>query len=103
MSMTKVGSIGGSGFVGSYSIQKFLQQGHKIKVSTTDLSNKGKYRHQLNLPNAENLELVQLNVENKQELTHSPQKDTFLNRLYILTKTSSTLTIKFTIRGNSHF
>ena len=66
--MKKVGIIGGSGFIGSYNTQKFLNEGYKVKVSTTDLSKKEKYEHLLSLKNAENLEIAQLDVENKQEL-----------------------------------
>ncbi len=66
--MKKVGIIGGSGFIGSYNTQKFLNEGYQVKVSTTDLSKKEKYEHLLSLKNAENLEIVQLDVENKQEL-----------------------------------
>lgn len=66
--MKKVGIIGGSGFIGSYNTKKFLSEGFQVKVSTTDISNKEKYKHLLQLPNAENLEIVKLNVENKSEL-----------------------------------
>jgi nucleoside-diphosphate-sugar epimerase len=66
--MRKVGIIGGSGFIGSFNTQKFLNEGYKVKVSTTDLSKKEKYEHLLSLKNAENLEIAQLDVENKQEL-----------------------------------
>jgi dihydroflavonol-4-reductase len=66
--MKKVGITGGSGFIGSYNTQKFLSEGYKVKVSTTDISKKEKYQHLLSLKNAENLEIVQLDVENKTEL-----------------------------------
>lgn len=66
--MKKVGIIGGSGFIGSYNTKKFLNEGYKVKVSTTDLSNKEKYGHLLSLKHAENLGIAQLDVENKQEL-----------------------------------
>lgn len=66
--MEKVGIIGGSGFIGSYNTQKFLNEGYQVKVSTTDLSKKEKFEHLLSLKNAENLEIAQLDVENKQEL-----------------------------------
>ncbi|NBB18400.1 NAD-dependent epimerase/dehydratase family protein [Runella sp. CRIBMP] len=67
--MKKVGIIGGSGFIGSYNTQKFLNEGYRVKVSTTDISKKEKYEHLLSLKNAEHLEIVQLDVENKQELS----------------------------------
>jgi dihydroflavonol-4-reductase len=66
--MKTVGIIGGSGFIGSYNTKKFLNEGYKVKVSTTDLSKKEKYEHLLSLENAEHLEIAQLDVENKQEL-----------------------------------
>ena len=66
--MKKVGIIGGSGFIGSYNTQKFLEEGYSVKVSTKDLSKKEKYEHLLKLKNAEHLEIVQLDVENKQQL-----------------------------------
>lgn len=68
--MKTVGIIGGSGFIGSYNTQKFLNEGYKVKVSTTDLSKKEKYEHLHSLKNAENLEIAQLDVENKQELMY---------------------------------
>lgn len=67
--MKTVGIIGGSGFIGSYNTQKFLSEGYKVKVSATDISRKDKYEHLLKLKNAENLEIVQLDVTNKAELT----------------------------------
>jgi dihydroflavonol-4-reductase len=66
--MKKVGIIGGSGFIGSYNTQKFLNEGYKVKVSATELNKNEKYQHLLNLKNAENLEIAQLDVENKSEL-----------------------------------
>ncbi|AWW00354.1 NAD-dependent epimerase/dehydratase family protein [Arcticibacterium luteifluviistationis] len=67
--MKTIGIIGGAGFIGSYNTQKFLNEGYKVKVSTTDISNKSKYEHLQNLNNAKNLEIVQLDVENKAELS----------------------------------
>ncbi len=66
--MKKVGIIGGSGFIGSHTTRKFLAEGYKVKVSATDISKKEKYEHLKQLPNSENLEIVQLNVENKSQL-----------------------------------
>ncbi len=63
-----VGIIGGSGFIGSYNTKKFLSKGYRVKASVTDLSKKEKYAHLHQLPNAENLEIVQLNVEHKSQL-----------------------------------
>lgn len=66
--MKKVGIIGGAGFIGSYNTQKFLSEGHRVKVSVMDISKKEKYGHLLQMDGAERLEIVQLNVENKAEL-----------------------------------
>ncbi len=66
--MITVGIIGGSGFIGSYNTKKFLENGFKVKVSTTDISKKEKYAHLKKLPNNENLEIVGLNVQNQAEL-----------------------------------
>jgi nucleoside-diphosphate-sugar epimerase len=66
--MKTVGIIGGAGFIGSYNTQKFLSEGYKVKVSVMDLSKKEKYAHLLQMKNAEHLEIVQLNVEEKSAL-----------------------------------
>lgn len=60
--MKRVGIIGGSGFIGSYNTKKFLKEGYKVRVSVTDSSRKDKFAHLLQLPNAENLEMMQLDV-----------------------------------------
>lgn len=66
--MKQVGIIGGAGFIGSYNTQKFLNEGYKVRVSVMDLSKKEKYAHLLQMKNADNLEIVQLNVEDKTAL-----------------------------------
>lgn len=66
--MKTVGIIGGSGFIGSYTTKKFLQEGFKVRVSATDISMPEKYNHLKALPNAENLEIAPLRVENKEQL-----------------------------------
>ena len=66
--MKKVGIIGGSGFIGSHITRIFLEEGFKVRVSTTDLSKEGKYQHLPKLPSAINLEIVQLDVRNEAEL-----------------------------------
>jgi dihydroflavonol-4-reductase len=66
--MKTVGIIGGSGFIGSYVTKKFLQEGFKVRVSATDISKTEKYNHLKELPNAENLEILPLKVENKNQL-----------------------------------
>ena len=66
--MKTVGIIGGSGFIGSYSTKKFLAEGYRVKTSVTDISKRDKYEHLQKLPNAEHLEIVELNVENKSQI-----------------------------------
>jgi len=66
--MKKTGIIGGSGFIGSHITKKFLEEGFKVKVSATDISKKEKYQHLWNLKNADNLQIQQLDVTNKEEL-----------------------------------
>lgn len=66
--MKTVGIIGGSGFIGSHTTKKFLDKGFKVRVSTTDISKPEKYDHLKSLPNAENLEIFPLKVENKEQL-----------------------------------
>lgn len=60
--MKTVGIIGGSGFIGSYITKRFLAENFRVKVSSTDVSNKDKYGHLLELENAENLEIVPLDL-----------------------------------------
>ena len=66
--MKTAGIIGGSGFIGSHTTKKFLQEGFKVRVSATDISKTEKYKHLKELPNAENLEIFPLKVENKNQL-----------------------------------
>ncbi|SEP66971.1 hypothetical protein SAMN05421824_0013 [Hyunsoonleella jejuensis] len=66
--MKTVGIIGGSGFIGSHTTKKFLEEGFKVKVSATDISKTEKYSHLKALPNAENLKILPLKVENKPQL-----------------------------------
>ena len=66
--MKTVGIIGGSGFIGSHTTKQFLKEGYKVKVSATDISKPEKYQHLKQFPNAENLEIVPLKVENKEQL-----------------------------------
>lgn len=67
--MTKVGIIGGAGFIGSYVTKKFLAEGHTVKVSVRDLAQKEKYAHLHNLENAAQLDLVEMDVTDKAALT----------------------------------
>ena len=66
--MQKVGIVGGSGFIGSYVSKKFLSEDYYVRVGVTDLSNQEKYAHLKSLPNASNLELVQLDVRDENNL-----------------------------------
>ncbi len=66
--MKTVGIIGGGGFIGSYVTKQFLENGYRVKVSATDISNKEKYSHLTGLPNAENMELAPLDVQNLDQL-----------------------------------
>jgi nucleoside-diphosphate-sugar epimerase len=66
--MQRVGIIGGSGFIGSYVTQVFLNNGFEVKVSATDISKEEKYKHLMELPHADQLHISELNVENKAAL-----------------------------------
>ncbi len=68
MKMKKVGIIGGSGFIGSYITQQFLDNGFEVKISATDVSRKDKYGHIMTLKKSENLYISELNVVNKAAL-----------------------------------
>lgn len=76
--MKIAGIIGGAGFIGSHITRKFLEEGYRVRVGTTDLSKEGKYAHLKLLPHAENLEVVQLDVTNTTEL------DAFLQGSHIV-------------------
>jgi dihydroflavonol-4-reductase len=60
--MQTVGIIGGSGFIGSYVTKFFLKHGYKVKVSSTDIGNKGKYEHLHAFDNAANLTICALDL-----------------------------------------
>ncbi|PIX09541.1 MAG: dihydroflavonol 4-reductase [Flavobacteriaceae bacterium CG_4_8_14_3_um_filter_34_10] len=66
--MKKIGIIGGSGFIGSYITKQFLENGFEVKVSATNIKREDKYEHLMELENAENLYISELNVENKAAL-----------------------------------
>lgn len=66
--MKKVGIIGGAGFIGSHITRIFLEEGFDVRVSTTDLSQAGKYQHLNMLPNSEHLEILELDVRNESRL-----------------------------------
>lgn len=60
--MKTVGIIGGSGFIGSWVTKFFLEENYKVKVSSTDVTNKSKYEHLQALANATNLEICAMDV-----------------------------------------
>lgn len=66
--MKKVGIIGGSGFIGSYVTKQFLDHGFEVKVSTTNISRNDKYQHLMKFNHAENLQISEMNVEDKSAL-----------------------------------
>ncbi len=66
--MKTAGIIGGSGYIGSYVTQKFLNQGYKVSVSATDISKKKKYRHLETLENAKNLTIYPMDVTDIESL-----------------------------------
>ena len=66
--MKTVGIIGGSGFIGSYTTKKFLEEGYSVKVSVTDIKKSEKYQHLFNLENSDNLNISALKVEDLENL-----------------------------------
>lgn len=67
--MKTVGIIGGSGFIGSHTTEKFLKEGFRVKVSSTDINNKKKYEHLLTLGNSDHLEMVPVDVRETDTIT----------------------------------
>ena len=66
--MRTVGIIGGSGFIGSYTTKKFLEEGYNVKVSVTDIKKSEKYQHLFNFENSDNLNISALKVEDSEIL-----------------------------------
>lgn len=60
--MQTAGIIGGSGFIGSWVTKIFLENNFKVRVSTTDISNKSKYGHLYDLKNATHLEICPIDI-----------------------------------------
>ncbi|MFK5982317.1 MAG: NAD-dependent epimerase/dehydratase family protein [Flavobacteriaceae bacterium] len=67
--MKKIGIIGGSGFIGSHTTKKFLNEGFQVKVSATDINKEEKYKHLWQLENSDHLQVKHLDVANKEQLT----------------------------------
>jgi hypothetical protein len=61
--------LGGSGFIGSHITKVFLENGFKVKVSSTDISEKEKYQNLRELSYSKHLQISELNVENKAAVT----------------------------------
>ncbi len=61
--MKTVGIIGGSGFIGSHTTKKFLEEGYNVKVAVTDIKKSEKYQHLFNFENSDNLNISALKVE----------------------------------------
>ncbi|MEK6478797.1 NAD-dependent epimerase/dehydratase family protein [Catalinimonas sp. 4WD22] len=59
---TKISVIGGSGFLGSYVVQKFLETNHQVKVSTRDKGQPEHYQHLLQMHEGDALEICEINV-----------------------------------------
>lgn len=53
--MITAGIIGGSGYIGSYVTQKFLEEGYKVRVSTRNIRKKNRYHHLEKLEHSKNL------------------------------------------------
>ena len=66
--MKTVGITGGAGFIGSYITKKFLDEGHKVKVSVTNISKSDKYEHLFELGNEDRLSIKDLNVQDLESL-----------------------------------
>lgn len=66
--MKTIGIIGGAGYIGSHITRKFLDEGHRVRVSATDINNSEKYAHLRGLPGAERLEVVALDVRDRAQV-----------------------------------
>ena len=66
--MKTVGITGGSGFIGSYITKKFLDNGHMVKVSVTNISMSNKYEHLFELGNEDRLSIKALDVQDLDSL-----------------------------------
>ncbi len=66
--MKTIGITGGAGFIGSYITKKFLDEGHTVKVSVTNISKSDKYEHLFELGNEDRLSIKDLNVQDLESL-----------------------------------
>jgi dihydroflavonol-4-reductase len=62
--MKTVGILGGAGFIGSHVTKLFLENNYKVKVSSTEINNSGKYQHLKGLVNSNNLSVIACDVQN---------------------------------------
>ena len=60
--MSAVGIIGGAGFIGSFVTRAFLEQGHAVRASVTDIGQRDRFAHLEALDGADRLEVVPLNA-----------------------------------------
>lgn len=58
----KIAIIGGSGFLGSYVVHKFLETHHQVKASTRDQAQSERYQHLLELDADDALEISEVDV-----------------------------------------
>ncbi len=63
--MKNIGVIGGAGFIGSHIVKRFLEAGHKVKVSITDSPQSHKYEHLKQLKGSDQLVLEPLDLKDE--------------------------------------
>ncbi len=68
--MQTAGIIGGSGFIGSYITKIFLEEGYRVRVSSTNIQIKSKYEHLFSFENAQNLTILPLDVRDLEGLQY---------------------------------
>ncbi len=66
--MKHIGITGGAGFIGSHITKRFLDEGHKVKVSVTNISKSNKYEHLFDLGNEDRLSIKDLDVQDMESL-----------------------------------
>jgi hypothetical protein len=105
--MKKVGIIGGAGFIGSHITKQFLDHGFEVKASTTDISNERKYQHLMQLKNAKNLHICELDVTDKPALREFAMGCTIIihsgTPFQLAVKDPQTELLDPTIKGTENF
>ncbi|QYA26883.1 NAD-dependent epimerase/dehydratase family protein [Gramella sp. MT6] len=66
--MKHIGITGGAGFIGSHITKRFLDEGHKVKISVTNISKSNKYEHLFDLGNEDRLSIKDLDVQDMESL-----------------------------------